>query len=251
MAAAQQVHHGRMNTEAPAAVNLNLPQQFLLLATNDKDGKPEVPLFALRTTVAGAILAELDLAGAIELQGKHVRATGSAARDDLATDLELIRGKSRPHTPARWVSIMEGRAQVHRIYEGMAALGIVEHVGERHLARFRPVRYPEKDHEPEAALLKRIGSTLSGTTPTTVMPDPADGAAEEPAAQSNNSATAAQKTRTLALIALLEAAGLLHKLFPDADRNWASGLAKEYWPARAVEDELRLIRLAEEETAML
>jgi len=251
VAAAQQVHHGRMNTEAPAAVNLNLPQQFLLLATNDKDGKPEVPLFALRTTVAGAILAELDLAGAIELEGKHVRATGSAARDDLAPELELIRGKSRPHTPARWVSIMEGRAQVHRIYEGMAALGIVEHVGERHLARFRPVRYPEKDHEPEAALLERIGSTLSGATPTTVVPDPADGAAEEPAAQSNNSAPAAQKTRILALIALLEAAGLLHKLFPDADRNWASGLAKEYWPARAVEDELRLIRLAEEETAML
>lgn len=240
-----------MNTEAPAAVNLNLPQQFLLLATNDKDGKPEVPLFALRTTVAGAILAELDLAGAIELLGKHVRTTGSAARDDLALELELIRGKSRPHTPARWVSIMEGRAQVHRIYEGMAALGIVEHVGEKHLARFRPVRYPEKDHETEAALLKRIESTLSGATPTTVVTDPAGGSAEEPATQTKNSAAGAQETRTLALIALLEAAGLLHKLFPDADRNWASGLAKEYWPARAVEDELRLIRLAEEETAML
>ncbi|WP_045731080.1 GOLPH3/VPS74 family protein [Pseudarthrobacter chlorophenolicus] len=246
-----------MNAEAPAAVNLNLPQQFLLLATNDKDGKPEVPLFALRTTVAGAILAELDLVGAIELQGKHIRATGSAARDDLAPELELIRGKSRPHTPARWVSIMEGRAQVHRIYEGMAALGVVEHVGERHLARFRPVRYPERDHEAEAAILNRIESTLSGATPTTVVPEPAaDGAAEEPAtqsdkAQSDTAQAGAQKTRTLALIALLEAAGLLHKLFPDADRNWASGLAKDYWPARAVEDELRLIRLAEEETAML
>jgi len=241
-----------MNAEAPAAVNLNLPQQFLLLATNDKDGKPEVPLFALRTTVAGAILAELELAGAIELQGKHIRTTGSAARDDLAPELELIRGKSRPHTPARWVSILEGRAQVHRVYEGMAALGIVEHVGEKHLARFRPVRYPEKDHEPESALLKRIESTLSGATPTTVVPEvAAHGAAEEPATQSDKAQAGAQKTRTLALIALLEAAGLLHKLFPAADRNWASGLAKDYWPARAVEDELRLIRLAEEETAML
>ena len=57
--------------------------------------------------------------------------------------------------------------------------------------------------------------------------------------------------RVLALIALLQAAGLFGKLFPDADRVWADELAKDYWPARAVEDELRLIRIAEEEAATL
>lgn len=49
------------------------------------------------------------------------------------------------------------------------------------------------------------------------------------------------------LIALLQAAGLLGKLVPAADKIRASELAKDYWPARAVEDELRMIRLAEEE----
>ena len=151
-----------MNAETPKAAELSLPQAFLLLATNDTTGKPEVPVFALRTTVAGAILAELDLLGAIELQGKHVRATGAPPQTDFQHELELIRGKSRPHTPKRWVSMLEGRAEVQRVYESMASLGIVEHVGEKHLGLFRAVRYPEKDHAPEAALLKKIEAALSG-----------------------------------------------------------------------------------------
>ena len=67
--AGEREHHGGMNAETPAAVDLSLPQAFLLLATNDRDGKPEVPVFALRTTLAGAVLGELDMLGAIELQG--------------------------------------------------------------------------------------------------------------------------------------------------------------------------------------
>ena len=88
-----------MDVETPKATELNLPQAFLLLATNDVNGKPEVPVFALRTTVAGAILAELDLIGAIELQGKRVGATGEVPETELQRELEVIRGKSRPHTP--------------------------------------------------------------------------------------------------------------------------------------------------------
>ena len=153
-----------MNAETPQAAELNLPQAFLLLATNDHDGKPEVPMFALRTTLAGAILAELELIGAIGLQGKHVRASGTAPQTDLQHELELIRGKSRPHTPKRWVSMLEGRAEMQRVYEGMAARGIVEHVGEKHLGVFRSVRYPEKDHAPEAALLEKIQAALGVAT---------------------------------------------------------------------------------------
>lgn len=247
-----------MNAETPQAVELSLPQAFLLLATDDKDGKPEVPVFALRTTVAGAILAELDLVGAIELQGKHVRATGATPGTELQHELELIRGKSRPHSARRWVSMLEGRAQTQRIYEQMAAAGIVEHVGEKHLGRFRAVRYPEKDHAPEAALLEKIRTALRAA-PSDLQP-PETGAAEDAAAGEGPDAagpgtpkpgTKAPEARTIALIALMQAAGLLGKLFPEADRVRASELAKDYWPSRAVEDELRMIRLAEEEAATL
>ncbi|QCP00006.1 GPP34 family phosphoprotein [Arthrobacter sp. 24S4-2] len=263
-----------MDAETPKAVELSLPQAFLLLATNDKDGKPEVPVFALRTTVAGAILAELALLGAIELPGKHVRATGTDPQTDFQYELELIRGKSRHHTPKGWVAILEGRAEVRRVYEGMVSLGIVEHFGEKHLGRFRAVRYREKDHAPEEALLKRIQATLSSalsdpeasasaateagaadsgagdaTAPDATTPAPAKPGAPTPDAKTPDAKT--PDTRTTALIALLQAAGLFGKLFPEADRSRASELARGYWPSRAVEDELRLIRLAEEEAATL
>jgi len=267
-----------MNAETPKAVELSLPQAFLLLATSDKEGKPEVPVFALRTTVAGAILAELDLLGAIGLQGKHVRATGAAPNTDFQHELELIRGKSRPHTPKGWVSMLEGRAEVQRVYEGMASLGIVEHVGEKHLGRFRAVRYPEKDHAPEAALLQKIELALSGAPSEPAKPDakaPDAGASDarwtdvgafdvgapdagtsdatKPGAGAPDAkpVSKAPDARTTVLIALLQAAGLLGKLFPAIDLSRASELAKDYWPSRAVEDELRLIRLAEQEAATL
>ncbi|MET3920896.1 GPP34 family phosphoprotein [Arthrobacter sp. UYEF20] len=248
-----------MNAETPKAAELNLPQAFLLLATKDKDGKPEVPVYALRTTLAGAILAELDLIGAIGLQGKRVRATGTAPQTDFQRELELIRGKSRPHTPKRWVSMLEGRAEVQRVYEGMASLGIVEHVGEKHLGRFRAVRYPEKDHAPEAAILQKIQAALSGEPWEPAKPDakaPDAGASDATAPDAKTHAPAksdskAPDARTTALIALLQAAGLFGKFFPAADRVRADELAKDYWPSRAVEDELRLIRLAEEEAPTL
>ncbi|WP_144671569.1 GPP34 family phosphoprotein [Arthrobacter sp. U41] len=259
-----------MNAETPQAAELNLPQAFLLLATNDHDGKPEVPMFALRTTLAGAILAELELIGAIGLQGKHVRARDAAPQTDLQHELDLIRGKSRPHTPKRWISMLEGRAEMQRVYEGMAARGIVEHVGEKHLGVFRSVRYPEKDHAPEAALLEKIQAALGASPsesgkPDAGAPDTAatdagtpDSAAPEATAPDAGAPAAATPApaapdakapdaRTKALIALLQAAGLLSKLVPSADKIRASELAKDYWPSRAVEDELRMIRLAEEE----
>jgi hypothetical protein len=232
--AAQLRHDVRVNAETPTTAELNLPQAFLLLATNDKDGKPDVPVYVLRTTLAGAILAELDMIGAIELQGKRVRATGTAPQMDFQHELELIRGKSRPHTPKRWVSMLEGRAEMQRVYEGTASLGIVEHVGEKHLGVFKSTRYPEKDHGPKAALLQKIQAALSG----------APSGLKAPGAK-------APDARTTALIAPLQAAGLLSKLFPAADRIRASELAKGYWPTRAVEDELRMIRLAEKEAPAL
>jgi hypothetical protein len=265
-----------MNAETSKPAELNLPQAFLLLATNDTTGKPDVPVFALRTTLAGAVLAELDLLGAIELQGRHVRATGFTPETDFQHELELIRGKSRPHTPKGWVSILEGRAEVQRVYEGMAALGIVEHAGEKHLGRFRAVRYPEKDHAPEAALLAKIHAALSGppshleapdtgadagadagTTDTstadsgTPSPGPSDSTNPSALAPGAKAASREPEARTIVLIALLQAAGLLGKLFPEADLTRADELAKDYWPARAVEDELRLIRLGEQEAATL
>ena len=222
-------HHDRMNADAPKAEELNLPQALLLLATNDTDGEPKVAQTMLRAAVAGAILAELDLLGAIELQGKHVKATGTAPPTDFQHQLDLIRDKSRPHTPKRWVAMLESRAELHRIYEGMASLGIVDHVGERHLRLFRTTRYPEHDHAPEAALLQKIQAVLSGAT------------------SSAEASSGSSDPRTSALVALMYAAGLLEKIVPAADQSRVRVLAHDYWPSRALADELRMIKMAEAE----
>jgi hypothetical protein len=250
-----------MNAETPQARELSLPQAFLLLATNDKDGEPELPAYILRTTLAGAILAELELLGAIELHGKDVRATGTAPETELQPELELIREKSRPHTPKRWVSMLEGRREARRMYEVMASRGIVEPVGEKHLGLFRTVRYPEKDHGPEAALLQEIRTALglkpagaqpstapsSGATPPAAAPpDTKARDTQAPGTQASDTqapAVSPPDARIMALIALLQAAGLLHKLFPEVDQNRADELVENHWPSRAVEDEMRMIRL--------
>lgn len=237
MVGAEQGHHDRMNGEKPEAGELSLPQAFLLLATNDKDGEPDVPQAVLKAGLAGAILAELDLLGAIELQGKHVRATGAAPRTDFQHQLELIREKSRPHTPKRWVSMLESRADLHRVYQGMASLGIVDHVGERRLGLFKTTRYPEKDHAPEAALLEKIRTVLHGGV---AGPGTSDG---------GTSPTGVSDPRITALVGLLYSAELLGKVFPGADQGRARELANGHWPSRAVADELRMIRLAEAEAA--
>ncbi|MEW9871809.1 GPP34 family phosphoprotein [Arthrobacter sp. HS15c] len=226
-----------MSAEKPEAGELSLPQAFLLLATNDKDGEPDVPQAVLKAGLAGAILAELDLLGAIELQGKHVRATGAAPQTDFQHQLELIREKSRPHTPKRWVSMLESRAELHRVYEGMASLGIVDHVGERHLGLFKTTRYPEKNHAPEAALLEKISAALGGS------------AAGQGTADGGMSPSGATDRRITALVGLLYSAELLGKVFPGADQGRARELAHEHWASRAVADELRMIRLAEAEAA--
>jgi hypothetical protein len=211
-----------MNAEIPDAEDLNLPQALLLLATNDKDGGPAVPHVVLTAALSGAILAELELLGAIELHGKHVRATGTSPQTDFGNQLELIRDGSRPHAPKRWVSMLESRAELRRIYAGLATLGIVDQVGERHLGLFRRTRYPEKDHAPEAALLEMVGAVLRG------------GSADP---------------RARALTALLYSAELLGKIFPGVDQGHARELANNYWPSRAVAAELRMIRLAEAEAS--
>jgi hypothetical protein len=231
-----------MDAQTPKTWDLSLPQAFLLLATNEADGQPDLPQPELQAGVAGAILAELDLLGAIELQGKNVRATGAAVESDFQEQLELIRHKSRPHTPKRWVSMLESRAEVHRVYEGMAARGIVDHVGEKHLGLFRTTRYPEKDHAPEAALLKKIGAALGAGPRDSGTPDAAGAGIGGPD-------FGGPDPRTHALIGLLHVVGLLERMFPEADHHRARELAISHWPSHAVAEELRSIRLAEAEAA--
>lgn len=265
-------HHDHMDANYQKGVELSLPQAFLLLATNDTDGEPEVPPPVLRAGLAGATLAELDLLGAIELQGKHVVATGATPHTDFQHQLEIIRDRPGLHTPKKCVSMLASRAELRRVYEGMASLGIVQHVGERHLGLFKTTRYPEKDHAPEAALLQQIQAALTRTTAGDRASSGGAAAGAGAPAATGDGATGDGATgggamgdgvaggaaaggattpdaRTTALIGLLYVTELLRKAYPAADQGRARDLANAHWPSRAVADELRMIRFAEAEAA--
>jgi hypothetical protein len=93
------------------------------------------------------------------------------------------------------------------------------------------------------------GGGPAGEAPDITAADAGAAEASTPAPEKPN--PKAPDTRTTALIALLQASGLLGKLFPAADRNWADELAKDYWPAHAVENELLMGRLAQAEAPTL
>ncbi|MFB0834452.1 GOLPH3/VPS74 family protein [Arthrobacter halodurans] len=200
---------------------LSLPEEFLLLALRDADGRRQLSRSVLKVGLAGAKLAELAALGAVELRGRNVVATGLATATSLDHELELIRDKSRPHTAQHWVSHFESGRELHRVLESLAQKGIVDHVGARAFGVVPVTRYPERNHDYEAGVLQRIRDALAG------------GAAD---------------ARTAALVGLLDATGLLPRLVgKDADPAALKQLTHHQWPAHAVAAELGAIAYAEEE----
>ena len=128
--------------------------------------------------------------------------------------------------------MLESRAELHRVYEGMAALGIVEHVGERHLGLFRTTRYPEKDHGPEAAIMQQDpgGYLAVRSAPRRHAAQPADRCQDHGPDRPAVRGGAARQ----------DSSGCGSK--PGAG-NWRMDIGL----SRAVADELRMVRLAEAE----
>ena len=186
-------------------------------------------------------------------------------RRTSSTSSELIRWEQIPAPHSQGVGRHTGgpRSEVQRVYEAMASQGILEHVGEKHLGRFRrAVRYPEKDHAPEAALLQKIQATLSGAlsdlpsvcvsprrprpvrliplwlTPRQPMPRrllPRSLHSRVPDCKDHSADRPASGRRAVRQ-------ALPGKL----DRSRASELARDDWPSRAVRrTNFDLIRLAE------
>lgn len=200
---------------------LTLPEEFLLLALREVDGRRQLSRSVLKVGVAGAKLAELAVLKAIDLRGMNVTATGRVPETEYEHELELIRDKSRPHTAHHWVSQLESGRELRRICERLVEKGIVDHTAARALGIIPVTRYPRKDHGYDAALQGRIEKTLAGG-----VDDP----------------------RTEALIALLDVGGLLRRVVgkpPDPAR--LNEVARHQWPAHAVAAELGAIAFAEEE----
>ena len=208
---------------------LTLAEDLLLLLLDDATGKPRVDSTSLDYGLAGAVLAELEVAGRIEVvEGEgffgrdHVRVVDAAPTGDESHDAALrLADDEKPR---------RGDQLVPRVSKGLRPLilrrleerGIVSRESTRVFGIFGRDRWPAQDASAELALRQRLHDVLVlGTTPD---------------------------ARTVSLIALLSAIDQAHKIL-DIDRverkavkTRAKSLAEGSWTATAVRQAVRSSR---------
>ena len=207
---------------------LTLAEDLLLLLLDDATGKPRVDSTSLDYGLAGAVLAELEVAGRIEVvEGEgffgrdHVRVVDAAPTGDESQDAALRLADEKPR---------RGEQLVPRVSKGLRPLilrrleqrGMVSRESTRVFGIFGRDRWPAQDASAEQALRQRLHDVLVlGTTPD---------------------------ARTVSLIALLSAIDQAHKIL-DIDRverkavkTRAKSLAEGSWTATAVRQAVRSSR---------
>lgn len=199
-----------------------IAEDLLLLLLDDKTGRPLVDGTKLSRVLAGAVLLELALPGAVRVAEKsgQVRtgrliAEKAAVPVDLLTDpivmsaLDLIERK--PITPKRAVQKLE-RGLRAQVLDRLSDKRLVRREQGRVLGLFPTTNWPSTDPGYEDALRRPLGQALL------------DGAAPQ--------------DRTVAIISLLAAVDAAHKQFPDADRRAirkrAKKIAEGEWAGKAV-----------------
>jgi hypothetical protein len=167
-------------------VSETLAEELLLLA-HDIRGKCRIVPTAMNCGVAGALLAELDLAGHVTVDDSVLRATGRPPTGNPILDELLAEIKATSRTPQEWVTRLRGSDLTERLLTRMVDRSEVEIDHHRNYGLFAETWYPVRDI---VALWEAHQRVVIAAT-TRVAPD----------------------RRTLALGALAEAAGLGKVLF--------------------------------------
>ncbi|MFF3670909.1 GOLPH3/VPS74 family protein [Microtetraspora malaysiensis] len=198
---------------------MTIAEEILLLAYREDTGKPQIGSIELDAAVAGAVLAELAVNNRIDLDGKAVVAKDAAPLDDAELDAALARiaGETRRRKPEWWVGKLDSRKLRGRLLSRLAERGILSEEQTKVLGIFPSTRYPELDPAPERELRQRVQSVFDGATPD---------------------------ERTGVLIAVLHAAKLDRKAFPDAPRQRIKEIAEGEWAGAAVRTTIASIHAA-------
>lgn len=146
-----------------ANVDLEIPEEILLLALEDRKGTPMGSM--VEYALAGGVLAELLLRGEVELatsrKGKPLVRVASDGKGHTGSEvldeaLERIRG-GRAASPEVWVGkLAKLRKLKQRVAQGLCRRGILRADEQKLLLVFNRKVYPELDHGPERALVERL-----------------------------------------------------------------------------------------------
>ncbi len=190
-----------------------LTEEFLLLAYDDVSGKPLIDSTKLNAAVAAAVLVELTVSGALEVAAENadvrkgrLRRTGQAtpAEPILIEILDRAHGKKPKDAVAQigGISSFTNRASTLRdqLLARLAADGVLRQETIKILGLFPTTSWKQHDGRVEHEIRTRVHTALT----TTLTPD----------------------SRTAALVSLLSATDLAHRLFAE-DKNQIRRRAKE------------------------
>ena len=191
---------------------LTLPEELILLALDADSGSISSCSARLPFALAGAVLAELLLAGHIRLDGEQVvAANGPPPGDEVLRDaLALIRNEENRKKIKHWVDRFHSKLHIQeRTLDALAARGIVHHE-DRHFLLFHYDRYPMDQRQSRTELRERLRGSLLGPS--------------------------VNEDRIACLIALAEPCNLVRRAFEPEEWKTVKDRAKQIaaqWPVSA------------------
>ncbi len=142
-------------------MDLDLPSQYLLMATRDRTGKP---VGWHQYGFGGALLIELALGGHVSIQAKRVVAAQAAPQDPaLALVWDDIRSDPKRRKASWWVSRLSGRRYAllrRQVTHRLVAAGILHHQPRQVLWWTRHL-YPSRNTGAEHAIRQRIRGAVA------------------------------------------------------------------------------------------
>lgn len=145
---------------------LTLAHDLLLLSLDPETGARRKRQ-GMDYGLVGALLAELERQGRIDLAGKHVVVTDAALIGDRCGD-DLLRRivEDKPRTPRRWVE-KQHRAYAKDLLDDLVTAELVRRVETKVGGIFPTVRYPQIGGARRDDLLERLRQIMvRGLTPT-------------------------------------------------------------------------------------
>ncbi|MBT1677030.1 GOLPH3/VPS74 family protein [Curtobacterium aurantiacum] len=201
------------------AEQLTVPQAFALLQV-EPDGRHALDGQTLDTGLAGAVLADLALRGAVSLQDGLVTVVDGAATGDPVLDgvVGSIAASGAPRKAKWWVSRLGKRQLRDDVLAGLVADGVLSVEQGKVLGIFPTTKHAERDGAPESLLRSGIADVLArraGPTPFSA-----------------------------AVIGLLDATNTLRKQFGAVDKDLVKEITSGTWASPAVKAVLEEIEAA-------
>lgn len=187
-----------------APAELTLPEEVMLIALEDKEGRMKhYDAVDLGSVFGGAVLLELALRDRIRLEGRRVAIKEGAPLRNGVLDAAVaeIQKRNSAKTVRHWVESLGRRRMRELILDRLFSAGIVERREGRLLGILPTRRFPTQDPKPESMMLGRLRQEVAGKTPVSV--------------------------RTSALLQLIAAGGLIRGAFPKGERREAARIAKK------------------------